>query len=65
MVSYNFTKERRKIYQLHAEGMFFRDIAKVCKISSTRAHQIVKRIEENVPKEELEKIKAKAAHQKK
>jgi orotate phosphoribosyltransferase-like protein len=59
MVSYNFTKERKKIYELHAKGMFFRDIAKECKISSTRAHQIVKRIEENVPKEELDKIRAK------
>lgn len=64
MGAYNFTKERRKIYQLHVEGMFFRDIAKACKISATRAHQIVRRIEENVPKEELEKMRAKAAHKK-
>ncbi|MDD5463825.1 MAG: hypothetical protein PHP62_01650 [Candidatus Moranbacteria bacterium] len=64
MGAYNFTKERKKIYKLHAEGMFFRDIAKECKISSTRAHQIVRRIEENVPKEELEKIKALAVHKK-
>lgn len=62
MGSYNFTKERKKIYQMHVEGMFFRDIAKECKISATRAHQIVRRIEENVPKEELEKIKAKVVY---
>ncbi|KKQ39638.1 MAG: hypothetical protein US57_C0011G0126 [Candidatus Moranbacteria bacterium GW2011_GWC2_37_73] len=55
MGAYNFTKERKKIYKLHAEGKFFRDIAKECKI---------RRIEENVPKEELEKIKALAAHKK-
>ncbi|KKQ00005.1 MAG: hypothetical protein US10_C0045G0005 [Candidatus Moranbacteria bacterium GW2011_GWD2_36_198] len=34
MGAYNFTKERKKIYKLHAEGKFFRDIAKECKISS-------------------------------
>ncbi|EKD58235.1 MAG: hypothetical protein ACD_56C00167G0003 [uncultured bacterium] len=64
MGAYNFTKERKKIYQLHAEGKFFRDIAKECKISATRAHQIVRRIEENVPKEELEKIREQVARQK-
>ena len=57
MGSYNFTKERKKIYQLHVDGMFFRDIATACKISATRAHQIVNRVKENVPKEELDKIK--------
>lgn len=64
MVAYNFTKQRKKIYQLHAQGLFFRDIAKEMKISATRAHQIVRRIEENVPKEELEKIKASALKKK-
>ncbi|HBU10943.1 MAG: hypothetical protein US57_C0012G0015 [Candidatus Moranbacteria bacterium GW2011_GWC2_37_73] len=59
MGAYNFTKERKKIYQMHVEGKFFRDIAKECKISATRAHQIVRRIEENVPKEELDNFKAK------
>jgi orotate phosphoribosyltransferase-like protein len=59
MGSYNFTKERKKVYELHAKGLFFRDIAKECKISATRAHQIVRRVEENIPKEELDKIRAK------
>lgn len=58
MGAYNFTKERRKIYQLHAEGKFLYDIAKECKISVTRVKQIIRRIEENVPKEKLDKIKA-------
>ncbi|KKP96317.1 MAG: hypothetical protein UR99_C0019G0001 [Candidatus Moranbacteria bacterium GW2011_GWD2_36_12] len=57
--TYNFTKERKKIYQIHVEGKFFRDIAKECKISATRAHQIVRRVEENVPKEELDNFRAK------
>lgn len=61
MGAYNFTKERRKIYQLHAEGKFLYDIAKECKISVARAKQIIKRIEENVPKEKLDKIKTEAA----
>ncbi|EKE19655.1 MAG: hypothetical protein ACD_8C00124G0004 [uncultured bacterium] len=64
MGSYNFTKQRKKVYQLHAEGKFFRDIAKEMKISATRAHQIVRRIEENVPKEELDKIKASVSKRK-
>ena len=59
MGAYNFTEQRKKIYRLHVEGKFFRDIAKECKISATRAHQIVRRIEENVPKEELDRFKAK------
>lgn len=59
MGAYNFTKERRKVYELHAKGLFFRDIAKECKISATRAHQIVRRVEENISKEELDKIRAK------
>lgn len=57
MRSYNFTTQRKKIYRLYVEGMDFRDIASKVKISATRVAQIVKRIEENVPKEELEKIK--------
>ena len=59
MGAYNFTEQRKKIYRLYVEGKFFRDIAKECKISATRAHQIVRRIEEKVPKEELERFKAK------
>lgn len=59
MGAYNFTKERKKIYKLHVEGLFFRDIAKECKISATRAHMIVRRIEENVSKEELDLFRAK------
>ncbi len=64
MGAYNFTKERKKVYTMHAEGKFFRDIARECKISATRAHQIVRRVEENVPKEELDKIREQAARQK-
>jgi DNA-binding Lrp family transcriptional regulator len=64
MGAYNFTEQRKKVYRLYAEGKFFRDIAKEVKISATKAHMIVKRIEENVPKEELEKIKARAIRQK-
>jgi transposase-like protein len=63
MVSYKFTKQRKKIYQLYASGADFRDIAKEVKISTTRVIQIVKRIEEKVSKDDLEMIKAKAARQ--
>jgi DNA-binding NarL/FixJ family response regulator len=65
MVAYNFTKQRQKIFQLHAQGMFFRDIAKECKISATKAHMVVRRIEENVPKDVLDKIREKASRQNK
>lgn len=58
MKSYNFTKQRKKIYQLYASGQDFRDIGKVVGISATRVGQIVKRIEEKVPKADLEKFKA-------
>ncbi|MEI7621782.1 MAG: hypothetical protein WCJ51_04595 [Candidatus Moraniibacteriota bacterium] len=58
MRSYNFTAQRKKIYQLFASGMDLRDIAREVKISATRVGQIVKKIEENVPKAELEKIKS-------
>jgi transposase-like protein len=64
MGAYNFTEQRKKIYRLYAEGKFFRDIAKEVKISATRAHQIIRRIEENVPKKELEAIKARVSRQK-
>ncbi len=57
MRSYNFTAQRKKVYRLYATGMDFRDIAREVKISATRAQQIVEKIKENVPKEELEKIK--------
>ena len=58
MRAYNFTTQRKKIYQLFAGGMDLRDIAREVKISATRVGQIVKKIEENVPKAELEKIKS-------
>ena len=58
MRAYNFTTQRKKIYRLHIEGMDPRDIAKQVKISATRVEQIIKKIKENVPKEELAKIKA-------
>jgi len=57
MRSYNFTPQRKKIYRLYAGGMDLRDIAREVKISATRVDQIVKRIQLNVPKAELEKIK--------
>ena len=61
MVAYNFTEQRKKVYRLYASGMFFRDIAKEVKISATKAHMIVRRVEEMVPKAELDKIRAQAA----
>jgi len=57
MRSYNFTAQRKKIYRLYAQGLDLRDIAREVKISATRVDQIVKRIQLNVPKAELEKIK--------
>jgi len=57
MRSYNFTTQRKKIYRLYVEGMDFRDIAREVKISATRVGQIVKKIEENVSKDELAKIR--------
>lgn len=57
MVSYKFTKQRKKIYQLFAAGKDLRDIAKEIGVSVTRVSQIIKRIEEKVPKAELEKIR--------
>lgn len=56
MVSYSFTKQRKKIYQLYVNGEDFRDIAKEIGISATRVGQIIARIKEKVPKTELEKI---------
>jgi transposase-like protein len=64
MVSYNFTKQRKKIYQLHVQGMHFRDIAKEVKLSGFKVDQIIKRIEEKIPKHELEKFKAQFSSQK-
>jgi len=57
MRAYNFTPQRKKIYRLAVEGMDLRDIAREVKISATRVGQIVKKIEENVSKVELEKIR--------
>lgn len=57
MRSYNFTPQRKKIYRLYVSGMDLRDIAREVKISATRVDQIVKKIQELVPKAELEKIK--------
>ena len=57
MVSYSFTKQRKKIYQMYVDGKDYRDIAKVIGVSSTRIGQIIKRIEEKVPKVELEKFR--------
>lgn len=56
MVSYSFTKQRKKIYQLYVNGKDFRDIAKEIGISATRVAQIVARIKEKVSKTELDKI---------
>ncbi len=64
MVAYNFTAQRKKIYQLHVEGAHFRDIAKEVKMSGERVKQIIKKIEEKVPKEVLEKIKERVSHKK-
>ena len=61
MVSYSFTKQRRKIYQLYASGKDIRDIAREIGVSSTRIDQIIKRIEEKVPKAELDKIRNQSA----
>lgn len=58
MVSYKFTKQRKKIYQLYAAGKDFRDIAKEVKLSATKVGMIVKRIEEKIPKAELDKLKS-------
>jgi DNA-directed RNA polymerase specialized sigma subunit len=58
MVSYKFTKQRKKIYQLHAGGKDLFEIAKVIGISKTRVSQILDRIKEKVPKSELDKIHA-------
>ena len=62
MRAYNFTPQRKKIYKLSIGGMDFRDIAREVKISATRVGQIVKKIKENVPKDELEKIKTQVSH---
>lgn len=56
MVAYNFTERRKKIYKLYAMGKDLRDIGKEVKMSGERVRQIVKRIEEKVPKDQLEKI---------
>ncbi len=64
MRAYNFTAQRKKIYSLFTRGTDFRDIAREVKISATRVGQIVRRIEENVSKEELEKIKIRAKNEK-
>jgi DNA-binding NarL/FixJ family response regulator len=61
MRSYNFTPQRKKIYRLYAGGMDLRDIAREIKVSATRIDQIVKKIQENVPKTELDKIKIQVA----
>lgn len=58
MVSYKFTKQRKKIYQLYASGKDLRDIAREIGVSATRISQIIKRIEEKISKEELNKLKA-------
>jgi Mor family transcriptional regulator len=63
MVAYNFTKQRKKIYQLHVQGMHFRDIAKEVKMSGFKVSQVIKRIEEKLPKQELEKFKAQFSKQ--
>lgn len=57
MVAYNFTKQRKKIYQLHLQGMHFRDIAKEVKLSGFKVSQVIKRVEEKVPQAELAKFK--------
>jgi len=62
MRSYNFTPQRKKIYRLYATGMDFRDIAREVKITATRVQQIVGKIKENVPKEELAKFKTQTSH---
>ncbi|MDD5396628.1 MAG: hypothetical protein PHW24_01055 [Candidatus Moranbacteria bacterium] len=64
MVSYNFTKQRKKIYQLHVQGMHFGDIAKEVKMSVFKVSQVIKRIEEKVPKQDLEKFKTQFSSQK-
>lgn len=56
MVAYKFTARRRQIYQLHAAGKDPRDIGKVVKLSGVRVWQIIKKIEEKIPKEELAKF---------
>ncbi len=61
MRSYNFTAQRKKIYRLYARGLDLRDIAREIKVSATRIDQIVKKIQENVPKAELDKIKMQVA----
>ena len=63
MRSYNFTPQRKKIYRLSVSGMDLRDIAREVKISATRVDQIVKKIQELVPKAELEKIKMQKAQE--
>jgi transposase-like protein len=53
MVAYKFTARRRQIYQLYASGKDPRDIAKVVKLPSIRVWQIIKKIEEMIPKSQL------------
>ncbi len=56
MTAYKFTKQRKKIYQLHVNGKDIFEIAKEIGMTKTRVGQILDRIKEKMPKTELDKI---------
>lgn len=64
MVAYKFTARRKQIYQMYAAGKDLRDIGRVVKLSGERVRQIVAKIEEKIPKSQLEQFHAKSPDKK-